>query len=100
MKITQRQLRQIIKEELARTNEMYGAMPPRRFGATPEEVQKKIDFYLGQGSRMWMMGAMSEYEDMASGGDGFTIPTGMMATLQQFLQQLEVATSTITKRRT
>ena len=73
MKITQRQLRQIIKEELARTNEMYGAMPPRRFGATPEEVQKKIDFYLGQGSRMWMMGAMSEYEDMASGGDGFGI---------------------------
>ena len=73
MKITQKQLRQIIKEELTRANEMYGAMPPRKFGATPEEVQKKIDFYLGQGSRMWMMGAMSEYEDMASGGDGFGV---------------------------
>ena len=75
MRITQRQLRQIIKEELARTNEMYGGMPPRRFGASPEEVQEKIDFYRSsRGQHAWvMMGASSEYEDMASGGDGFGI---------------------------
>ena len=70
MRITQRQLRQIIKEELTRTNEMYGGMPPRRFGATPEEVQAKIDYYRNEGSRFWMMGTEMEYEDMAAGGDG------------------------------
>jgi hypothetical protein len=69
MRITQKQLRQIIKEELTRANEMYGAMPPRRFGATPEEVQAKIDYYRGEGSRMWMRGTEMEYEVMAAGGD-------------------------------
>ena len=69
MKITKLQLRKIIKEELSRVNEMYGAMPPSRFGATPEEVQEKIDYYRGQGRRFWMMGAEMEFEDMAAGGD-------------------------------
>jgi hypothetical protein len=69
MKITQKQLRQIIKEELTRANEMYGAMPPRRFGATPEEVQAKIAQFRGERRSMWRSGVMLDYEDMATGGD-------------------------------
>jgi hypothetical protein len=69
MRITQKQLRQIIKEELTRANEMYGAMPHRRFGATPEEVQAKIAQFRGERRSMWMSGVMFDYENMASGGD-------------------------------
>lgn len=79
MRLTGTRLRQIIKEEVSRSvNEMFGGGyggghrggSRRKMGATPDQIQDRIAFYSGEGSRTWRRSAMMEYEDMAEGGDG------------------------------